>query len=162
MHELEIAVYVRIAHCIKLFDDSTQYNPITPPAVLFDLKGRTAGQAFYQSNKLRFNNDLLLRYKHQFIEETVDHEVAHLLAHHINPDCQAHGDTWRWCMKVLGHTTAERCHDMVTNSARKVAKFAYSCDCGDTHRVGSKKHKKIQAGINYTCRKCKARLTRTP
>ncbi len=162
MTNLQIEVLQRAITCTNKFNEATGGNFPVGIKIDFDLKGHTAGQAFYMENRLRFNNELLERYKQLFIIETVDHEMAHLFAYHMSPGCSAHGYTWKYVMHIiLGHTDAQRCHSMKTNAARRVAKHSYTCGCGDVHRVGTKLHNKMRKGSHRICSKCHERLVKT-
>ena len=46
------------------------------PEISYDLRGLAAGQANYRKNKIRFNRDLLEKYTHEFVKQTVPHEFA--------------------------------------------------------------------------------------
>ena len=51
------------------------------PVISFDLRGQAAGQANYRENKIRFNRHLLEKYTAEFVDQTVPHEFAHLVAY---------------------------------------------------------------------------------
>lgn len=125
------------------------------------LRGRTAGTAFCSVRKplvINLNVPLMLT-NDNFIEDTVPHEVAHLLAHHYKRSCSPHGATWQMMMRLLGREP-ERLHNYATAPARYEAKVTYACDCGPVHKVGTKLHNEIQSGKGRICRNCRAQLVR--
>lgn len=81
------------------------------PRITFDLRGTTAGRAFYTQNRVAFNPILLDQNPEHFVQQTVGHEVAHLAAFvkhggHIKP----HGPEWSRIMWAL-RLPARRCHN---------------------------------------------------
>ena len=53
------------------------------PVIIYNLKGHTAGQAFFNKNKIRLNRYLLEKYGQEFIDRTVVHEVGHLISYRL-------------------------------------------------------------------------------
>jgi SprT protein len=131
------------------------------PTVSFGLRGKTAGQAAVRDNHIKLNLELLLNpaTREQILEQTVPHEVAHLIHHQLYPrDREWHGNRWKFIMREFG-LTPDRCHTMPVKPARKTRKFEYDCPCGAPHRnVGLNKHRKIQAGEEYVCKYCRGLL----
>lgn len=132
------------------------------PAILFNLKGKAAGLVVFQKHgrcKIRYNRSLLARYGRLFIEQTVPHEVAHLIARarhgaHIKP----HGDEWKAVMKFF-HAAPRRCHSFDTSDSatRTMRYFDYRCDCR-THRISAIRHNRMLSGTTYLCRVCGSSL----
>jgi SprT protein len=127
------------------------------PNVAFDLRGRTAGQAFWEQNLLRYNAVLLIENIADFETDTIPHEVAHLIARQVfGKKIASHGDEWKRVMRAFG-VSPSRCHAYdVTNSA--VGGLAsYTCDCGKLFPLGPRRSKTARAG-RLTCRACKGKL----
>lgn len=121
---------------------------LTMPEVRYDLRGTTAGQAFYKTWIIRLNTVLLLENVDDFIERTVPHELAHLACDKIYPEAhvrariagritkrEPHGPKWQEIMRALGVAEVTRCHSYdVTNSkviksnSRQVPWFCSACD----------------------------------
>lgn len=133
------------------------------PRIRFDKRGTTAGTANGVYWELNFNETLLNENVEHFVYQTVAHEVAHLIDHHVY-DSHAprfdrmgrrkkgspHGPNWKRCMGVLG-VPADRCHNYdVSNakqSSRKRATFDYTCTgCGEVLPMGAVRHKNMQEG----------------
>ena len=87
------------------------------PKVSFDLRGTTAGKAFYQTNEVKFQPTLLFENPETFIEQTAGHEVGHLLARFKFRDrgIDPHGSEWQSVMWYLG-LPATRCHNYDTSN----------------------------------------------
>lgn len=123
------------------------------PRLRFDLRGRCAGQALPRSWTIRLNAGLLQRYGEDFIEQTVPHELAHLVAYaHFGEGIRPHGAEWRELMRLLGRRP-DVCHQFEVSPARRVRRHAYHCDCA-SHQLSSIRHRRIQQGMNYQCRRC--------
>lgn len=124
------------------------------PEIHYKIKGRVAGKAWITQNKLGFNAQLLNDNVDEFINQTVTHEVAHLIAYKVYHDT-GHGSFWKHVMMSLG-ATPKRCHNYdVTNTSTR-PRFAYVCNCNETHQLSNIIHNKISNGAVYRCRQCRA------
>ncbi len=62
------------------------------PESRLDLRGLSAGSACPARNRLRFNPQLYRENREDFLQQTVAHEVAHLLASQLaGPHIRPHG-----------------------------------------------------------------------
>lgn len=128
------------------------------PTVSFDLRGKTAGQAYYQKNHIRLNPVLFTENIEEFLGDTVPHEVAHLVARqlHLPKTIQSHGVEWQAVMRDFG-LKPRRCHSYDVTNAQVGKAYAYRCGCRD-HTLSSRKHLAVTRGARYTCRKCRELL----
>lgn len=129
-----------------------------PPEVRYDLKGHTAGMA--NADYIRLNLQLLSNpaYTEDMINNTIPHEVAHVVVRQTWPRAQGHGNEWKRMMYYLG-LKAERCHQYETVAARKKARpYTYYCKCAEPHKVTATLHRRMKQGRTYTCRRCGYRL----
>lgn len=129
---------------------------LSVPDVRFNLRGLSAGMAVVPRRRatgayLRINTDLLHRFPDEMINETVPHEVAHLVSHAFCGRLD-HGKTWKQVMAHFGKT-ATRCHQMPATPARKQKRHPYLCGCRE-HRVGPQINARIRRGQVYLCRVC--------
>jgi SprT protein len=130
------------------------------PRITFDLRGHCAGQYVRKLERetLRFNFDLLNRYPQEMLDQTVPHEVAHLVARHVHMGrrIRSHGREWQAIMRFFG-CEPSRCHNMETTPARQTRKYAVACDCPEQHiYVGRRVRDRIAFGLRkYTCKVCK-------
>lgn len=133
---------------------NTMLNRSDPvPQLRFDLRGRCAGQALPQSWVIRLHAGLLKQHGDSFIDETVPHEWAHLLAYAVyGPRIRPHGSQWKKIMRLLG-CKPEVCHNYAVKPARKLRHHAYYCGC-QSHELSSIRHRRVLAGQAYVCRKC--------
>ena len=129
------------------------------PDISFDLRGMAAGQANYVENKIRLNRELLEKYASDFIEQTVPHEYAHLVAYRkFGGRIRPHGKEWCSVMLALG-AEPRRTHNYRVSPARKCRRFLYQCNClGKDYQLSSIRHNRIKKGFHYFCSKCKGQL----
>lgn len=122
--------------------------------IRFDLRGRVAGMAGYnivlgqRCYFLRFNVDMIAKdsFKHIF-ENTVPHEIAHLVCYE-NPQLgRNHNPGWRRVCQQLGGT-GERCHREEVSYA-KGSTYYYTTSNGKTVALSQIRHNKIQRGMVY-------------
>ena len=129
------------------------------PIISYDLRGLSAGQANCRENKIRLNCELLEKHAADFVNHTVPHELAHLIAHRvyghrINP----HGNEWRSVMKSLG-VDPSRTHKYEVSKTRQIRRYTYYCNCPDKkHELTSIRHNRIRRGTKYLCGRCKGFL----
>jgi SprT protein len=157
-------VTVKIIDCIKRFYDKTGFAFNRPP-VKYDLKGGGAGEACYNSNKsadyayIRLNPVIYADHEDDFIERTVPHEMAHLLAFFYyksrNYRITPHGKEWQNVMRILGVKDVTRCHSYSVRpeERKRQSKYAYKCSC-TTFEISTTRHNKMLKGKTYHCIKC--------
>ncbi len=135
------------------------YGVEIDPEIFFDLRGMAAGQANYRENKIRLNRELLEKYENDFIEQTVPHEYAHLVAYQkFGGRIRPHGKEWRSVMQALG-AEPRRTHNYQVSPARTCRRFLYQCNCpGKDYQLTSIRHNRIKRGSHYFCSKCKGPL----
>ncbi len=131
-------------------------NPRTD--IRFDLRGKSAGQARYSTRGqpvIRYNPQLLAENGERFLNRTLPHEVAHIIAHRVfGTGIRPHGAEWQTIMQLFG-ADSSRCHDYDTSRAgtRLLTRYAYHCGCRE-HALTSIRHNRILAGQVYYCRAC--------
>lgn len=132
--------------------------PMPLPECRFDLQGTCAGQACFPGSSsspayMRINTDLLERYPVRIIQQTVPHEVAHLVQRRIWGACQAHGREWKSVMVAFGKKP-ERTHDL-TVKPYNASDTPFVCGCEDRAHYLSDKHLTVIAkGGTLSCNRC--------
>lgn len=157
-NDLRAAVEVRIDECLAIAERKWGYTSTgnVRPAVYYDVRGTCAGKANGIQNWVSFNAILLVENKEQFIERTVTHEVAHIIAYR-QFNAKGHDSTWKAVMSHLG-ADASRCHTYDTSNAQvKVKnKFIYECECRSDIVLTSVRHNKILRGATFRCNQCRS------
>ncbi len=131
-------------------------------AVFFDLKGRTAGQAWFPAQGepfIRLNMELLRANHEDFLVRTIGHEVAHVVDRVIagRARIRPHGASWRAVMAAFG-LPATRCHQYQTTAARKPSQtFPFRCGCR-TWQFTIVRKRRVARGVVYSCPKCQTAL----
>lgn len=134
--------------------------PESPPLVNFKYTGSAAGRAYYYSHVVEFNVQFMARERVNMLDETVPHELAHIVAFRLHGERgRGHGPLWRAAARRLG-CSAERCHSYDTTGLRGVQRrWAYACGCR-VHKLTTTRHRKAIRGTRYRCRRCGAALSR--
>lgn len=131
------------------------------PVVKYDLQGHHGGWAI-GTHTIRLNTVLLNdpRYQRDMLEQTLPHELAHIVQHQVFPHSRAHGREWSRIMGYLG-LPAKRCHQYETVAVRQKSRpYRYYCNCDEPHFVTITLHRRMQKGSMYSCKRCKGRLVK--
>lgn len=134
------------------------YRTFTRPTVKIDLRGLSAGTATPSQNLLRFNKELLLNNQQHFLQQTVPHEIAHLLAYHLfGLKIRPHGKEWQHIMNAVYQVPAERCHHYEIKR-KPTTYYIYGCHCPTHHTLTIRRHNAIKKGRKYLCKRCQTIL----
>ena len=127
---------------------------IPKPIIRYKLRGRVAGRAYYYQHLIDLNAVLLKENGQKFIDRTVVHEVAHLIAYKLyGSNIRPHGREWANLMVMLG-AQPSRCHSYDVTNALIGKSYSYSCGCRK-HALTGIRHKRSREGSRYTCTKCR-------
>lgn len=157
--ELQAAVEAKAEATFQLLEAKLG-KPLNRAVISYNLKGRTAGLAWSFQKLIQLNLGLLNdpRYQDDMLNDTVPHEVCHIVQYQIAPRSKSHGYEWQRLMLMIG-LQPTRCHSYETTPARKHSRpHSYRCDCDQVRMVTNLMHTKIQPGKIYTCNNCKGRL----
>ena len=119
----------------------------------------TAGKAVAHPEKLviELNPTLYKENEDKFIEDTVPHEFAHIVAY-VLYKTMAHDANWYHVVNTLQINT-ERCHsyDVSAHRAAKTKSYKYSCGCKEWD-VTPQRKSWMNRGKVYFCPACKGTL----
>jgi SprT protein len=139
----------------------TLYNVDLEPktSIRFDLRGQVAGTASgrFGSYTLRFNHDMLLRELEDMRDDTVPHEIAHLVCFARRELGANHNRGWQRVCVALGGS-GDRTHDLDVVYGNGTT-YEYVTDRGHKIRLSERRHKAVQAGRTLTYRKGLGRIT---
>jgi predicted SprT family Zn-dependent metalloprotease len=133
------------------------------PVVFFNT-GRAAGWARCLPNggfNIEFNTRIMDADIDHIINETVPHEVAHIVCLHLfyrNVSRSPHGRVWKGVAVKLG-CKGQRTHDVVIAPSRTVRRVTYVATCGTVVQVTMNMHHKIQRGQTQILRSTGGKIT---
>ncbi|SFC16014.1 SprT protein [Marinospirillum celere] len=148
----------QVLHCYALAENF-YLKSFPRPEVRLDLRGRSAGVAELNRNRLRFNPVLLKENQEAFLSEVVPHEVAHLLAWQLHGrKIKPHGREWQQIMQQVFELKPKATHQFDTRRSARQG-YIYQCACpGKEHALTVRRHNKILRGQRYICRECNSFL----
>ena len=124
--------------------------------VYFSLNRRltsTAGRAFIAEGRMEFSEILYKQNVEAFLEDTVPHELAHIIAYRVYGS-HGHDASWKKVMMALGYEPT-RCHSYEVQKRSSAKSYTYVCQCeGKTHNVSAQRQAWINKGKNYKCIAC--------
>lgn len=165
MNELQKKVVKKVEECYELAAE-VYGRTFQFPEILFKKRGRVAGtaQSFYgRSGVLNFNMKLLEQNEADFLENTVPHEVAHLVTFDLhgtirnqNGRRSSHGPEWKAVMRSLGvNPSTTHNYDVSDAGGHHKTKHVYQCGCGKQYAIGPTIHRNIQNGqVRFHNRTC--------
>jgi len=125
-----------------------------------------AGQAIPPTHRgepgtLKLNTVYLEEELAPMLEETIAHELAHLVVFHLHPRRRPppHGRPWQAIMREWFGVEPECTHTFSTDRvrARRQRRWRYACGCGH-HWLTTVRHRRIMQGVRYCCRSCQGAL----
>jgi len=124
-----------------------------PQVVINPRLRTTAGRAFFDRNMVDFNKSLMETNKEYFIQDTIPHELAHIIAFVLFGD-DGHGADWRRVLEALTGRPAERLHSMDVSAQRRKSKtYTMYCGCGPVE-ISPQRMAWVNKGRQYTCNNC--------
>lgn len=147
----------RIETCYQLAEAKLNRR-FQRPITQFSLRGKSAGTAHLQQNRLRFNPILLNENSEAFMQEVVPHEICHLLCFQLFGKTKPHGKEWQSLMISVFALNPRTTHsfNVASVTGREVD---YRCACGPI-KLSIRRHNKVVRGESrYLCKRCKTHLT---
>ncbi len=134
---------------VRMFDNRLDAGRAVPP-----LRPHTAGT-------IELNAVYLVTARQAMLDETVAHELAHLLVFHVSPRRRQppHGALWQDIMRDWFEVEPERTHRFPSTGlrARRQRRWAYRCSC-TAHELTTVRHRRAERGAVYLCRQCRTPL----
>ena len=87
----------------------------------------------------------------EFLEDTVVHEFAHLVAYQVYGDL-GHGAGWKMVMAKFG-AIATRCHSYAVPKKATSKSYTFKCACME-HQFTPQRMAWVRKGKVYKCRHC--------
>ena len=150
--EAQQQVLLKIEADYQLAEQQLQ-RKFTRPSILFSLRGKSAGTAHLQLNKLRFNPVLLEENIDAFLTQVAPHEISHLLCFQLFGRVKPHGAEWQRIMTGIYNIPADTTHQLNTHSVAG-KHFQYQCHCGPVMLSIRRHNKVIRNQTQYRCKQC--------
>lgn len=172
-NELKKQVRYKVMECLTLADEHFDFDEFSENVVnvevLFNLRGDTVGVFQFGKRKrygkvieifnykLRFNLAYMRLDINEYLKNTVPHEVAHLVALHIDMNSKPHGELWKEICITLGGN-GKRLNNYF--SVDTIYKDKVKCTgCGLVLPVSKRMYNSIASGRSiYRDKKCKSIL----
>jgi len=137
------------------------------PEIDFSLRGRIAAQAGWRISprgesrqaaklRLRFNLQAYAAHPAEMLNETVPHEISHLVVVLLwGGGCRPHGAQWQQVMRDCFGLEPQRTHRLPLKPTRTLSRdFVYACACRK-HYLTRIRHGRIERGQSaYRCKDC--------
>jgi SprT protein len=132
----------------------------------FELEGTVAGRAGYDNRIkkgiLKINMDVFLNNKEEYINQTIPHEIAHIISdnHFGREKGDSHGDNWKRVMLYFGKNP-KRCHNYEVKKTKtwRLDRFQTHCKkCGLKMVFSKVIYNKMLKGKGRYCNKCETRI----
>ncbi len=122
--------------------------------VVFVWSGRVAGMAKRQKNvyNLEFNIEAIHRDRTEMVDNTIPHEMAHIVDMYLYGGKSSHGPRWQAIIQALGGSP-QRTHDIPLTKARRSRWYIYQASCGARLEIGPRHHKQVQRGGKLVVKK---------
>jgi predicted SprT family Zn-dependent metalloprotease len=123
--------------------------------IVFYKAGNAVGKASHsgkdQVYNIEFNIDAINKEFGDMVDNTIPHEVGHIVDHFINKSF-SHGLSWKQISQSLGCDGKRTTNGYQTvNKARKTRTYQYKVG-GDTLEISSIRHGKLKRGVTYRYR----------
>lgn len=132
--------------------------------IVFFAKGSCAGWAKYKRSgsdtiyNIEFNLSNIKNHWNSMVEDTIPHEISHIVDRFINGRSSGHGHPWKRIARVLG-CSGDRTHNFTVEKARKTRKYIYTATCGTEIGMSSQRHTKINRGVVFTVKATGGKIT---
>jgi SprT protein len=133
--------------------------PVKPTLSFSNRMTSTAGYAYMSKNHIQLSNYFMSREGREVFDETIGHEVAHIVAYQQFKD-RGHGNGWKHVMRKIGlPPRACRSSDFYKPRTNRTTRYSYNCPCGQLHTLSANRMGRIRNGRKYVCLKCSRRIS---
>jgi SprT protein len=155
------SIIKRVSELVELANAKFKVQ-IDVPDIEFYQKGTYAGLANVSRHVVKFN-EVLAKNNPETFDNTISHEVAHLVAAKVYPRAkQAHGPEFKLVHQILGGSGA-RCHSYDVSGVRKnaVKRIIGKCNCTSHNLTVGTARKILAREASYYCKLCKSTILLT-
>jgi len=164
-------IIAKVEECFQIAERFYNHEFERAREIRFKRNGTTGGSYNHRYRRLTFQLDLAEHNPERYLNEIVQHEVAHCIQftkywYSGNRNMKSHGKEWKYIMKNVYGLEPRRTHDMdcsVTKTKRQ-RRWSWLCNCQE-HRVSTRKHNlmtrnlRVGQSSGWRCVKCGSSLT---
>jgi SprT protein len=135
----------RVLDVLEMAHELYSIGDLMYTEIRFDLKGQCAGQAMIQGSRLilRFNQEAMEKDWDDMFNDTIPHEVAHLVCFKRPELGRNHNRGWKEVCRSLGGA-GDRCHKIELSPGKKLTRFLYVLEDGTEVKLTKNAHTKVQ------------------
>jgi|GEM_PF-3404077 len=122
--------------------------------IVFTQSGRVAGMAKRKGDiyNIEFNVEAILRDWEEMVNNTIPHEMAHIVDMFLHGGRSSHGPRWQSIAYALG-CNPRRTHNIPLTKARRPRRYLYIASCGTQIELGSRHHRRVSKGETFIVKK---------
>ena len=139
-------------------DNASRQENLPTPHIVFDLKGKVAGQYNHKTKQIRVNLSIAMKNSStvkDYLENTLPHEIAHYIVKtsvKFNNNHKPHGRAWKYVMNVLGKEPTVT-HSYACEPVRRHTYYDYQCTrCFNTCQFTKIVLMRMAKGYQYNCK----------
>jgi SprT protein len=160
------AITARLEEGLVVVHDQRGFADFPEPSLLFFERRTAAGLALYDRWAIALNRGLFEAHPQENLQETVLHELAHLVVEYgrrtrlIAGRPAPHGPAWHRVMTHWFRVEPRSTHRQDTEhlNVRRQRRWPYRCGCRTWH-ITTIRHNRIQQqGLRYRCGSCSGPL----
>jgi len=119
--------------------------------IVFYKKGHAAGKAVWTTGaetvyNIEFSVEAIGLEWDDMVNETIPHEVAHIVDRFIHGRSNNHNKVWKVIFRSLGGVKLKSTHNYAVTKARKTTKILYRATCGTEIWLTKRMHSQVQQG----------------
>ena len=136
----------RVSDVLEMAHETYSIGDLQHTEIRFDLKGRSAGQAVIRGSRLilRFNQEAIEKDWNGMFNDTIPHEIAHLVCFKRPELGRNHNKGWKRVCESLGGAS-DRCHSIELTPAKRTTRFLYVLEDGTEVKLTKGKHLKVRS-----------------
>jgi predicted SprT family Zn-dependent metalloprotease len=146
----------------KMAEANARYNTNIVPIITFYSRGKALGMAGQRGQFfiLKFNIEACDRYWDEQVNDTIPHEIAHLICFATGLG-KNHNYGWKRVCASLGGKPERTCREVKLTPARRTRRFEYVLQSGRVWMATSMKHLKVQNGAVFRMNDTREAINKT-
>jgi len=163
-------IIAKVEECFQIAERYYSHKFERAREIRFKRNGTVGGSYNYKHRRITFQLDLAEQYPEKYLNEIVQHEVAHCIQYDVYFKgyyrIKPHGREWQYVMRNVYKLSPKTTHDMDCSATKtKIQRrWSWFCNCQE-HRVSTRKHNLMTRNLQsdcssgWECVKCGSSLT---